>query len=68
MIKFFKKNGINDVSKAKSTFKPIVNMDDSVAESVFELQKDSNSDSIQGCNTLMGLHNVNTVPSSNLKK
>lgn len=68
MIKFFKKNDINDVSKAKSTFKPIVNMDDSVAESVFELQKDSNSDSIQECNTLIGLHNANTVPSSNLKK
>ena len=68
MIKFFKKKGINDVSKAKSAFKPIVNMDDSTTESVFELLKDSSSDSIQECGTLMGAYNVQTVPSSSLKK
>ena len=68
MIKYFKKKNINGVSKAKAAFKPIVNMDEATVKSVFELDKDVNNDSIQECNTLMGSYNVQTVPSSNLKK
>lgn len=52
MIKYFRKNGITDVTKAKAILKSIGQMPDETVKEVFELGKDSGT--IQDCNSLMG--------------
>lgn len=52
MIKYFRKNGITDVTKAKVILKTIGQMPDDTIKEVFELGKDSGT--IQDCNSLMG--------------
>ena len=52
MIKYFRKNGITDVTKAKAILKTIGQMPDDTIKEVFELGKDSGT--IQDCNSLMG--------------
>lgn len=52
MIKYFRKNSITDVTKAKAILKSIGQMPDDTIKEVFELGKDSGT--IQNCNSLMG--------------
>lgn len=52
MIKYFRKNGITDVTKAKAILKTIGQMPDETIKEVFELGKDNGT--IQNCNSLMG--------------
>lgn len=52
MIKYFRKNGITDVTKAKAILKTIGNMPDDTIKKVFELGTDSGT--IQSCNSLIG--------------
>ena len=70
MIKYFRKNGITDVTKAKAILKSIGRMPDETIKEVFELGKDNGT--IQNCNSLMGSPSVgieggyvkNTLPSA----
>ena len=52
MIKYFRKNGITDVTKAKAILRTVGNMPNDTVKKVFELGIDSNT--IQSCSSLMG--------------